>query len=115
MNNTEQQESESAKHFEMMAEYWNLVAQQAHSEWKTMKFVKKKNGGPGHRSKSEFDEYRRFVYQNHKLFLHRAGLCKAVQTSLLTAGDFDFSEFEPESSLKRAGKIILGNFKRLKP
>lgn len=102
-------------HFRMMAEFWQAVAEAQYNEWGKLKFIKQVNGGPGHRSKAEFEKHKMFVYQNHKLSLHRAALCRLAADEIDTGEVQDYENAEPDSALKRSGKIILGSFKNLLP
>jgi len=105
----------NAQHFNMIAELLQTFAGESYKEWSQMKYVKAREGRPGHESKKKFDEYRMFVYSQYKLRTTQAGLCRAVVKSLTTGGDMDFEEFAPDSPAKAAGKIILGSFKNLIP
>lgn len=105
----------AASHFKGMAEYWNLVAANTYNEWAGMKYVKPKDGR-GHKSKNAFLDYKRMVYDRHKHFRLRADLCEAV-AKMLTDGDesIDLNDIKADGAIKSAGKIIMGNFNRLKP
>jgi hypothetical protein len=107
--------SDAARHFEMMAEFFELMAANLYTEWKDMKFIKIVNGNAGHKSKAKFDEHKRFVYHSYKLALLRIELLKAVAKELDTGEKQDFDKIEPEGGLKRASRIITGNFKNLIP
>ena len=108
-----QENKDNALHFKMMGELFKVFADNSHQEWREMKYVRAKPGRPGHESKKKFDEYRRYVYEQHKLSLHRAKLCDAAATALLEGVDIEPEK--PDSGVKRAGKVILGNFKNLIP
>lgn len=108
----EAQDKGLAREFVNMAEYWDLRAAQTHNEWAAMKFQKKTKDGPGHTSKNKFDEYRRRVYGYHKYFRYRADICRGVAKHLETGEAVDLvKEAKPESAIKKAGKIITGNFR----
>lgn len=102
-------------HFRMMAEFWEIVADGQRKEWEDAKFIKQVNGGPGHRSKAEFEKHRMFVYQSYKLSLHRAALCRLAADEIETGEVQDYENAEPDGALKRSGQIILGTFKNLLP
>ena len=103
-----------AKRFCDMAETWTIFANSAYQDFANMKFFKKVNGGPGHRSRKEFEAFKRGVYQMHKMYKENAKLCLAVAKELETGEKQDF-KIEEESNLKSASKIILGSLNRLKP
>jgi hypothetical protein len=109
----------TAMHFDGMAEYWNFVAVNTYNEWAGMKYSKPKKDGEGHKSKNDFNDYKRMVYDRHKHFRLRANLCTAVAKMLREEDDSaDLSKIGDgggDSSIKNAGKIILGNFKNLIP
>ena len=107
----------ASAHFNGMAEYWNLIAVNTYNEWAGMKYVKPKLDGGGHKSKNSFLDYKRMVYDRHKHFRLRANLCAAV-AKMLQGEEVDLNKVGDDggdSSLKNAGKIILGNFKALIP
>ena len=105
----------TAAHFRGMAEYWNLVAANTYNEWAGMKYVKPKSGN-GHKSKNDFLDYKRMVYDRHKHFRLRANLCDAVAKMLRDEDEsIDLKNIKEEGAIKNAGKIILGNFKNLIP
>jgi hypothetical protein len=111
---TQEEIQAAAAEFKGMAEYWNLVAANTYNEWAAMKYRKNKNGyDGGHKSKKDFDDYKRMVYSRHKHFRRRANLCTAVEKMLLEEKDFEPEK--SESPLANAGKIIVENFKLLKP
>lgn len=111
----EKSEDTAPSQFKGMAEFFQLMADNQYKEWAQMKFQKKVNGGPGHRSKKEFESYKRFVYQSYKLSLHRVELLKAVAIELETGEAQDFEKVKPEGSLKRVSRIITPNFRKLIP
>jgi len=104
----------AAKRFCEMAETWTIFANSAYQDFANMRFIKKVGDGPGHRSKKEFDAFKRGVYQMHKMYKENAKLCLAVAKELET-GEMQDIKIEPESNLKSASKIIVGGFNRLKP
>ena len=105
----------TAAHFKGMEEYWNLIAVNTHNEWAGMKYVKPKDG-KGHKSKNDFLAYKRMVYDRHKHFRLRANLCAAVAKMLIDEdASMDLKDVKEDGALKNASKIILGNFKLLKP
>ena len=107
--------NDNAKQFIGMAELFEMFAANSYNEWAGMKYKKVKEGQPGHTSKKKFEEYRRYVYMQYRLSLHRAGLCKAAAQALKDGDDMDFERFEPDSPMKAAGKVVLGTFKNLIP
>ena len=110
-----QEKQTAPTHFKGMAEFFELMAQNQYKEWSDMKYKRKVNGGPGHKSKKDFDNYKRFVYQCYKLSLHRVELLKAVAKELESGEMQDFEKVEAEGAIKRTSRIITGNFKNLIP
>lgn len=111
----DKQENVVADRFGQMADAWSMFAQSAYHDFQGMKFQKKKTkDGPGHRSKKEFEQFRRGVYEMHKMYKENAKLCLAVAKELRT-GEFMPLVIESESGFKRTGKIIAENFKLLVP
>lgn len=98
-----------------MADSWTLFAQSAYHDWANMKFQKRKTpDGPGHRSKKEFEEYRRGVYAAHNLYKENAKLCLVV-AKLLREGLLTDITLERAGIFDNTKKIITKNLSLLKP
>lgn len=104
-----------ADRFGQMADSWTMFAQQAYHDWANMRFQKKKTpDGPGHRSRKEFESFRRAVYEMHKMYKENAMLCLAVAKEIRT-GERQDLDIKKGGIFGNTKNIIAENFKLLKP